>query len=241
MRIRLALLAAVLSIVPAWSAAQVKPKPKPKVSPLVLQLQAQVQTLTAERDDLKARLAAAANLQQDLAAAQQSRDLARQEADSTRKELDDMKASLAENQGSSDAILAELQKTKAELADALAAKESTRAALEASKQKQEVAAAGQPVAITPDITPARPLNLNKITPDVRKVGRGVVVVNVLVGENGDALDTRLLQGLPGDGEWVTKANQACVEAAKRLVCDPARAADGKTRVRVWQGVGIMLD
>jgi hypothetical protein len=69
----------------------------------------------------------------------------------------------------------------------------------------------------------------------------VVVVNVLVSEGGDVLDTRLLQGLHGHGEWVDKANASCVEAAKRLVFDPARAADGKTKVRVWQGVGFLLD
>jgi hypothetical protein len=32
-----------------------------------------------------------------------------------------------------------------------------------------------------------------------------------------------------------------VDQAKRIVFDPARAADGKTRVRVWQGVGFLLD
>jgi hypothetical protein len=73
------------------------------------------------------------------------------------------------------------------------------------------------------------------------VGRGVVVVNVLISELGEVLDCRLLQGLPGSGDAVDKANAACVEAAKRLVFDPARAADGKTKIRVWQGVGFMLD
>jgi hypothetical protein len=84
------------------------------------------------------------------------------------------------------------------------------------------------------------MNLNKITPKAKKVS-GVVVVNVLISENGEVLDTKLLQGLPGEGEWVQKAHEACLEAAKRIVFDPARAADGKTRVRVWQGVGFELD
>jgi hypothetical protein len=66
-------------------------------------------------------------------------------------------------------------------------------------------------------------------------------VNVLVSENGEVLDTRLLQGLHGHGEWVDKANAACVDQAKRLVFDPARSTDGKTKVRVWQGVGFYLD
>ena len=95
--------------------------------------------------------------------------------------------------------------------------------------------------ITPDITPARPMNLNRVTPSAKHVSRGVVVVNVLVSESGDVLDPRLLQGLPGSGEWVDKANAACVDAAKRLVFDPARAADGRTKVRVWQGVGFLID
>ena len=64
---------------------------------------------------------------------------------------------------------------------------------------------------------------------------------VLISESGEVLDSRLLQSLPGKGEWVDKANAACVDQAKRLVFDPARAADGKTRVRVWQGVGFFLD
>ena len=67
------------------------------------------------------------------------------------------------------------------------------------------------------------------------------MVNVLVSEGGEVLDSRLLQGLPGQGEWIDKANAACVDQAKRIVFDPARAADGKTRVRVWQGVGFLLD
>jgi hypothetical protein len=66
-------------------------------------------------------------------------------------------------------------------------------------------------------------------------------VNVLISERGDVLGARLLQGLRGEGEWVDKANAACVEAAKSIVFDPARAADGKTKVRVWQGVGFRLD
>ena len=50
-----------------------------------------------------------------------------------------------------------------------------------------------------------------------------------------------LRFMVDDGAWVDKGNAACVEAAKRIVFDPARAADGKTKVRVWQGVGFMLD
>ena len=80
-----------------------------------------------------------------------------------------------------------------------------------------------------------------MTPKVKNVNRGVVVVNVLVSDNGEVLDSRLVQGLPGSDVDVQKANEACVEAAKRIVFDPARSADGKTKLRVWQAVGFMVD
>jgi hypothetical protein len=212
----------------------------PKVT--VAQLQAQLKKLTAERDDLKDRLAATESLQEDLAASQKSRDMARQETDSIRKELDQMKSALAENQGSADTILNELQKAKEDLAAAQAANEALRRAAAEAKEKQAAPTGeGALVPITRDIVPARPLNLNRITPKAKRVGRGVVVVNVLVSESGEVLDSRLLQGLPGEGEWIDKANAACVDQAKRIVFDPARAADGKTKVRVWQGVGFLID
>ncbi|MGA2083099.1 MAG: hypothetical protein ABSH53_21165 [Holophaga sp.] len=242
MRILNLLTAAFVVVLAGATPARAAAKTKPRVPAAQLRLQEQVKKLTAERDDLKDRLAAMGSLQEDLASAQQSRDLARQEAENSRKELDAMKASLAENQGSADTILKELQKTKEDLATSQAANEKLRVDLEAARQKQAAPAGeGTLVPITPDITPAIPMNLDRIQPKAKKVSRGVVVVNVLVSEGGDVLDTRLLQGLHGHGEWVDKANASCVEAAKRLVFDPARAADGKTKVRVWQGVGFLLD
>ena len=236
MRVLTTLITAFVLALPG--AAHVPPKPKVNAA----QLQAQIKKLTAERDEFKDRLAATESLQEDLAASQKSRDLARQETDSVRKELEQMKSALAENQGSSDTILKELQKTKADLAATQAANETLRAAVAEAKAKQIAPIReGALVTITPEITPARPLNLNRVTPKAKKISRGVVVVNVLVSENGEVLDSRLLQGMPGQGEWVTKANAACVEQAKRLVFDPARAADGSTKVRVWQGVGFLLD
>jgi seryl-tRNA synthetase len=239
----LTIAAAILlaSWAPAQAAQTARAKPqKPKVS--VAALQAQIKKLTEERDDLQSRLTATEGLQEDLAAARQSRDLARQEADNSRKELDQMKAALSENQGSSDTILKELQKTKEDLEACQAANETLRTDLEAAKAKRDApTGAGALVPITPEITPARPLNLGRITPKAKKIDRGVVVVNVLVSESGEVLDTRLLQGLPGHGEWIDKANATCVEQARRLVFDPARAADGITKVRVWQGVGFMVD
>jgi hypothetical protein len=229
-----ALLAILLFTVLAPAPAQAKP-------PTAAQLQAQLKKVTAERDELKDRLTATESLQEDLAAAQQSRDMARSETDAMRKELEQMKAALADNQGSADTILNELRKTKSDLASARAALETLRRETAERKEKAAAPAAeGALVAMTPDITPANPLNLKRITPKVKKVA-GVVVVNVLISESGDVLDARLLQGLVGNNEFVTKANAACVEAAKRVVFDPARAADGKTKVRVWQGVGFYLD
>jgi hypothetical protein len=218
--------------------AAAKTPAKPKAS--AAQLQAQVNKLTQERDECRERLAATETLQEDLAAAQKSRDLARQETEAVRKSLDQLKGALAENQGGSDTILKELQKAKDEAAASQATIQSLRDELAKATERKAAEEGRAVVPITPDITPARPLNLNKITPITRKVS-GVVVVNVLIAENGEVLDTRLLQGLSGEGEWVTKAHEACVEAAKRIVFDPARAADGKTKVRVWQGVGFMLD
>lgn len=212
--------------------------PKPKVN--VTQLQAQLAKLTAERDELKDRLTATEGLQDELASVTKSRDLARQESEASRKELDQMKSALAENQGSADSILKDLSKAKEDLAGCQAENQALKTELAAAKEKKPVVIEG-PAVLGADVTPARPMNLNRITPSAKKVSRGVVVVNVLVSESGDVLDSRLLQGLPGKGEWVDKANAACVEAAKRLVFDPARAADGQTKIRVWQGVGFMLD
>jgi len=237
MRVLIPLITAFVIVMSGVSASAIA---KPKVT--VAQLQAQLKKLTAERDELKDRLAATESLQEDLAAAQKSRDMARQETDSIHKELDQMKSALAENQGSADTILKELQKAKEDLAAAQAANEGLRAAVADAKEKQAAPTSeGALVPISPDITPARPLNLNRITPKAKGVSRGVVVVNVLVSEAGEVLDARLLQGLPGNGEKYNIANAACVDAAKRIVFDPARAADGKTKVRVWQGVGFLLD
>jgi seryl-tRNA synthetase len=238
MRVLTTLITAVVMGMSGMASAYVAPRAKVPAA----QLQAQIKKLTAERDDLKDRLAATESLQEDLAASQKSRDMARQETESIRKELEQMKSALAENQGSADTILGELQKTKESLAAAQAANETLRSAVADAKEKQAAPTSeGALVPITPDITPARPLNLNRVTPKAKKVSRGIVVVNVLVSENGEVLDSRLLQGLPGTGEWVDKANAACVDQAKRIVFDPARAADGKTKVRVWQGVGFLLD
>lgn len=235
------ILALLLTLAPAAPLAAAKPKPKP-AGPTAAQLQAQVKKLTIERDELKDRLGATESIQQDLAEAGKSRDLARQETEACRKELEQLKASFGENQSGSDAILNDLQKAKAESALAAAENEKLQKQVSTLEAKlQSGVTEGAMLAIGPDVMPAKAMNMNRITPKARKVDRGVVVVNVLISENGEVLATRLLQGLPGDDEWVKKANDACVEAAKRLVFDPARAADRKTKVRVWQGVGFLID
>lgn len=228
----------LLLVQPALAAP--KPKPKPK-APAAAQLQAQIKKLTTERDELKERLATLEGMPQDLVAAQRSRDLAKEEATAARRELDALKGSLKENQSSGDTLLRDLQEARNQLA---AAKEDNiRLRKELGILNAKVAGQvgeGALLPLTPDVIPAKPMNAKRITPSVKKVDRGVVVVNVLVNEQGEVLDTKLLQGLPGEGEWVQKANEACVEAAKRLVFDPARTKDG-VRIRVWQGVGFLLD
>ena len=220
-----------------------KSKPKPKVpTPAQLAaLQAQVKLLTEERYQLKEKLAASEGLETEVAAAQRSRDGFKAESEALRKELDRFKASLSENQTGSEAMILELRQAK----DAVKAsqEENTQLKQTVVELKAKLAAPtseGTLVALGLDATPAKPINLLRVTPSRKKVDRGVVVVNVLVSEAGEVLDARLLQGLGKEGEWEQKAYEACLEAAKKLVFDPARLKDG-TRVRVWQGVGFFLD
>ncbi|MBL0313604.1 MAG: hypothetical protein IPP78_13010 [Holophagaceae bacterium] len=238
-------LAALLLPMPAFSAPQSKSKSRskaPKTSQAIASLQAQVKRLTAEREDLSAKLQAAQVPQEDLAAALKSRDLAKEEASSIRKELDQLKSSLKENQQGGDSILNDLQHAKESLKSAQEENLKLKADLVAANAKLAgKQGEGALLPITPDVNPARPINLNQVRPKAKKVDKGVVVVNVLVNESGEVLATKLLQGLPGTGEWVDKANDACVEAAKRLVFEPATAGESRTRIRVWQGVGFLLD
>lgn len=235
----LALLLSLSLALPAGA----KPKPKPKTSTAtqLAALHIQVKQLTQERDQLKEKLAASEGMETEIAATQRSRDVFKAEAESLKKELERLRASMSENQTGSDAILQDLRQ----------AKETAKAAQEENAQlKKDLAdakakllapvAEGTLVTLGPGVTPAKAVNLLRVTPSRKKVERGVVVVNVLISEAGEVLDARLLQGYPKEGEWELKAHEACLEAAKRLVFDPARAQDG-TKVRVWQGVGFFLD
>lgn len=239
MRIVLALMLTILPL-----AAAKKPTPAQAAA----QLQAQVRRLTEERDSLKQRLAATEDLQQEVAAAKKARDLAKAEAESARKEADQLRATLQENQGGGDAILKDLQAARQDAADAKA--EAARLRAETEELRGKVAAVpgeGDLVVLGEEIQPARPINLNRVVPRLKSAGlfagrpRGVVVVNVLVNEKGEVVAARLLQGLPGDAPEAREAGEACVEAAKKVVFDPATSKDGKTRFKVWQGVGFHLD
>ncbi len=235
MRIALSLLLMALPL-----AAAKKPTPA--------QLQAQVKRLTEERDDLKQRLAAMEALQQEAGSARKARDLARSESEAARKELELLRATLKENQGGSDAILKEFQDAKQAAEEARAEATRLRAQNESLQTKASaVPGDGDLVVLGEEIQPARPINLNRVTPRIKAssflAGRpkGVVVVNVLISEKGDVLASRLLQGLPGVSPEAREAGEACVEAAKHLVFDPATSKDGKSRFKVWQGVGFHLD
>lgn len=235
MRIALSLLLITLPL-----AAAKRPSPA--------QLEAQVKRLTEERDDLKQRLAATENLQQELAGAKKAGELAKSEAEAARKEAEQLQAILKENQGGGDAILKELQDAKLAAGEARAETERMKVELEALQSKTSATPSdGDLVLLGEDIQPARPINLHRTTPRIKSSGlftarpKGVVVVNVLISEKGDVLSARLIQGLPGDSPDTKEAGEACLEAAKHLVFDPAASKDGKTRFKVWQGVGFYLD
>jgi hypothetical protein len=213
-------------------------------TPSATQLQVQLKKLTAERDELKMRLAAVDAVQQELVSAQKARDLAKADADASKQELNALRASLKENQGSGDGLLKDLRTARAELKDAKF--DVARLQKENAELKQKYSGAPQEgalVILSDDIQPARPINLNRVTPKVKGGwGRpkGSVVVNVLVNERGEVTAARLIQGFSGESTEIKEAHDACLEAAKKIVFDPARTKEN-TRVQVWQGVGFYLD
>jgi predicted RNase H-like nuclease (RuvC/YqgF family) len=228
------------------------PKTVPKNMLTQHQLQIYIQQTNAElanaRREIKNLYEEYQTLTDKLMIAKTERDNNEQEMESKNETLaDELKQAqdtIIENQSSIDAILNDLQNTKKELANSMIANETLRSTLaENHKKTKDSIKDGDLVPITPDIIPARLINSNRLTIKNEYTDRScdVVVVNVLVSENGEVLDTKLLQGLFGHGEQIDKANEACVEQAKRLIFNPAQTADGKIRVRVWQGVGIMLN
>ena len=102
---------------------------------------------------------------------------------------------------------------------------------------------GSLVVLSEEITPAKPMNLDRVNPRLGPSWsrpRGMVIVNVLINERGEVLAARILQGLAGESSETKDADEACLEAAKRVVFDPARSKEGR-RVKVWQAVGFYLD
>ena len=212
-------------------------------APTSAQMKAELKKLTADRDALQAKLDAQQALPSQLADAQASRDQYKAQAAASAQELASLKAMMKENAGDSDALLKGVAKTKDQLAACQA--ERDKLAKENGDLKRRLEGpfqAGDLVVENESITPANPLNLYKVTPRLSGWGqpKGVAVVNVLIDEKGEVTGARLLQPLPGDSQKVKDANAACLDAAKRVVFDPARTADG-TPVQVWQGVGFYLD
>lgn len=204
-------------------------------------LKAQLKKVTAERDELKARLAETEKPPEELAAALRSRDLSREEAEKCQKELEQIRASFKENRKSGEDMLQDIQKSRTEAKEATERAATLEKELEMARKKLSgYAEEGDLVVMSADVLPAKPMNLHRVVPQVKKVS-GVVVINVLVSEKGEVLASHLLQPLPGEGEWVQKAHDACIEAAKRVVFDPARVKSTGTKVKVWQGLGFLLD
>lgn len=230
--------AAALLLIPCFAFASQTRRP-----PTAAKLKADIKKLSAERDALQAKLDAQSALASQLAEAQASRDQYKAQAAAATQELASLKTMMKENAGDADALLKGVVKSKDQLAACQA--ERDKLAKENAELKRKLEGpfqAGDTVIESTDITPANPLNLYKVTPKLSGWGapKGVVVVNVFIDDKGEVTAARLLQPLSGDGQKVKEANAACLEAAKRVVFDPARTSDG-TPVKVWQGVGFYLD
>lgn len=212
-------------------------------APTSAQMKADLKKLTAERDALQAKLDAQATLASQLADAQGSRDQYKAQAASAKQELASLKAMMKENAGDSDALLKGVAKSKDQLATCQAERDKlVKENTDLKRRLEGPFQAGDTVIETEDITPANPLNLYKVTPKLTgwAAPKGVVVVNVFIDDKGEVTAARLLQPLTGDSQKVKDANAACLDAAKRVVFDPARTKDGQP-VKVWQGVGFYLD
>lgn len=242
-RIALLIPCLALCLAPAFAAQS-------RRAPTSAQLKAELKKITAERDALQAKqtalqakVDAQSALPAQLADAQASRDQFKAQAASATQELSSLKAMMKENAGDSDALLKGVAKTKDQLTACQADRD--KLATENTELKRRLNGPFQPgdlVIETEAITPANPLNLYKVTPKLSGWGapKGVVVVNVFIDEKGEVTAARLLQPLSGESQKVKDANAACLDAAKRVVFDPARTNDG-TPVKVWQGVGFYLD
>jgi hypothetical protein len=213
-----------------------------KVNAQVAALQKQVKALTEERDALQLKVD-----EMPFALRQVQAELYRQldevvaQKEQAEAMLEQAEATLRENQSGGESILRELQQVRGELRNSNNRVEALgKEVAEMQGRLDDVASPkeGTLVHLGSEIIPAKCLNLQRMTPSVRKVS-GVVVVNCLINEMGDPMDIHLIQGLSGDSEWVEKAHEACMEAAKRLVFHPATNKNG-VRLKVWQGVAFFL-
>lgn len=229
-------------LIPALLALPLVAQTKKAKAPTPAQMKAEIRRLELERDDLKTRLTAAEALQGELATAQKARDLAKADAQAAKDELANLQTTLRENQAGFEPLMRDLKAAKAATLECQGQRDRLRLELEALQTRLGPPQEGALVAGGDDITPARAINLNRVTPRMEGWShpKGVVVVNVLVDEKGEVVASRLLQGLPGEGEKLRDAEMACVEAAKKVVFDPARTAAG-TKVKIWQGVGFWLE
>ena len=206
-------------------------------------LQRQIRTLTAERDALQQQVDEIPFvLRQENAELYRQLDEAMAQKERAEVERDRLETALREHRSGGDSLLRELQQTKNDLSNANSKIESLDREIQTLRDRLDDVIAvreGALVHFGPDIIPAKCLNLRRMTPSVRRAS-GIVVINCLISELGEPLDVQLIQGLPGDAtEWTERAHQACLEAAKRLVFEPATTKDG-VRLRVWQGVAFQL-
>jgi len=210
----------------------------------IASLRSQVKTLTEERDALRLQVdEIPVLLKQENAELYRQLDEVETQREQALAELEQLRATLKENQSGGDSLLRELQQTKNDLRgknDRVELLEAEVASLQARLDDNVNIKDGAFVQFGPDIIPAECINLWRMTPKVKRA-KGVVVINCLINELGDPIDVRLIQGLPGKAtELTVEAHEACLEAAKRLVFRPATNKSG-VRLKVWQGVGFILN
>jgi len=203
------------------------------------QMKKQIELLISERDDLQSKLTQYEESRDAL-----SLELLKNENEDLRMKLDQMKNTLSENDQGSETMLKEFADNKKELEllrNKVAQLEKENDDL--NPYSKTGIKEGSLVVLSEEITPAKPMNLDRVNPRLGPSWsrpRGMVIVNVLINERGEVLAARILQGLAGESSETKDTDEACLEAAKRVVFDPARSKEGR-RVKVWQAVGFYLD
>ncbi len=208
------------------------------------QMKKQIELLVAERDDLQSKLTQYEENRDALLSLQKALDLLKNENEDLRLKLEQMKNTISENDQGSETMLKEFADNKKEL-EFLRNRVS-----QLEKENDDLnpysktgIKEGSLVVLSEEITPAKPMTLDRVNPRLGPPWgrpRGMVIINVLINERGEVLSARILQGLTGESSEIKDANEACLEAAKRVLFDPARSKEGR-RVKVWQAVGFYLD